>query len=87
MPATWTTKEQVDFLKAELPGFCSAQRLQRAHVFMRGLAERWFERWPEHNTLVSSTVDTPLSLPSEDDKGLTEAIKKRKKARSSTPGV
>jgi len=75
MPATWTTDEQVDFLNDELPGFRAAQRQHRGPQFLRGLAERWFERWPEREALFFDAADAPaMALTADDDERLTAAI-------------
>jgi len=74
MLASWTTKEQLALLQAELPGFCTAQQLQLGPIFMKGLAEHWFKKWPESDTLVPSTVDEPMPIPSEEDENITKAI-------------
>jgi hypothetical protein len=78
MPATWTTDEQVDFLKDELPGFHAAQRKQRGPQFLRGVTECWFEKWPEREALFFTAVDAPaMALTHEDDEKLTAAVAKR----------
>ncbi|KAF8224184.1 hypothetical protein L208DRAFT_1513074 [Tricholoma matsutake] len=67
MPVSWTTEEQLTFLKEELPGFCAAQCQQRIPQFFSGLVEHWFER----------TADAPaMALTLDDDKKVTVAITK-----------
>jgi hypothetical protein len=78
MPATWTTEEQLAFLKEELVGFRAAQRQQRSPQFLKSLAERWFERWPEREALFFNTADAPaMALTLNDDKKVSEAVKTR----------
>ena len=77
MPATWTTEAQVTFLKAELPGFLAAQCQGHGPRFLKGLEERWFEKWPERNILFHETLGTPLT-PEEEGK-LSAAIVNRKR--------
>ena len=77
MPASWTTEEQLDFLNGELPGFQAAQRQQHGPRFLMGLAERWFEKWPERDALFCSTEDAPaMALTLDDDKKVTVAVGK-----------
>jgi len=52
-----------------------------------GLAKHWFEKWPESDTLVPSTVDKPMPIPPEENENITKAIARQKKARRSTLGV
>jgi hypothetical protein len=85
MPATWTTEEQLTFLKEELSGFRAAQRQQRGPKFLKGLAERWFEKWPEREALFFNTTDAPaMALTLDDDKKISEAIKTRIRVRQYT---
>jgi len=82
MPASWTTDKQLDFLKDELPGFHAAQRNQHGTQFLRGLAERWFERWPEREALFFNATDAPeMALTVDDDKRLTTAVARRIQVR------
>jgi hypothetical protein len=85
MPVTWTTDEQCDFLKAELPDFLAAQRQHRGPRFLKGLAERWFEKWPERDVLIPDTGETsPVPSTPEEEEKLTTAIVNRKKVRFHT---
>jgi hypothetical protein len=78
MPASWTTKEQLTFLREELVGFQAAQRQQCRPQFLKGLAECWFEKWPEHDALFFHTADAPaMALAADDDKKVTEGVKMR----------
>ena len=82
MPATWTTEEQLTFLKEELLGFRAAQHQQRGPKFLKGLAEQWFEKWPERKALFFNTTDAPaMALTLDDDKKISEAIKMRIRVR------
>jgi hypothetical protein len=86
MPVTWTTEEQLTFLKDELPGFRAAQRQQRGPQFLKGLAERWFEKWPERDELFFKAADAPaMALTLEEDKEVAAAVKKRMKVRYLMP--
>lgn len=77
MPVSWTTEEQLAFLKEELPGFCTAQCQQCIPQIFSSLVERWFERWAERNALFFSTADAPaMALTLDDDKKVTVAITK-----------
>jgi hypothetical protein len=82
MPATWTTDEQVNFLKNELSGFCAAQHEQHGPQFLKGLIQCWFERWPKCKALFFSKVDAPvMALTAEDDQKLSDAVAKRTQVR------
>lgn len=85
MPVTWTTDEQHNFLKVELPDFLAAQCQHHSPQFLKGLAERWFEKWPERDVLIPDTGETSPapSTPKEEEK-LTTAIINWKKVRSHT---
>src|SRR6266850_4131060 len=82
MPASWTTEEQIDFLKAELPRYLAAQREHRASRFMKDLAECWFRKWSECDILFPEHKNEPLT--NDDSKKLGAAIEKRKKVRQDT---
>jgi hypothetical protein len=85
MPVTWTTDEQRDFLKAELPDFLAAQRQHRGPQFLKGLAERWFEKWPEQDVVFPDAGETsPAPSTSEEEEKLTTTIVNRKKVRFHT---
>ena len=76
MLATWTTEEQLTFLKEELSGFRAAQCQQHGPQFLKGLAERWLKKWPERKALFFNTMDAPaMALTLDDDKEISEAIK------------
>ena len=80
MPSSWTTKEQAELLEAELPEFGAARRKGRGAQFLKGLADRWFERWPEREALFFNTADAPeMALTLEDDERLSAAIVSRMK--------
>jgi hypothetical protein len=82
MPASWTTEEQLTFLREELVGFQAAQRQQRGPQFLKGLAERWFEKWPERDALFFHAADAPaMALTADDDKKVTEGVKTRLRVR------
>ena len=74
MSVTWTTNEQHDFLKAELPDFRAAQRQHRGPQFLKGLAERWFEKWPERDVLIPDTRETSPAPSTPKEEKLTTAI-------------
>jgi hypothetical protein len=75
MPVTWTTDEQHDFLKVELPDFLAAQCQHHGPQFLKGLAKRWFEKWPERDVHIPDTRETsPVSSTPEDEEKLTAAI-------------
>jgi hypothetical protein len=85
MPVTWTTDKQRDFLKAELPDFLAAQRQHCGPQFLKGLSERWFEKWPEQDVLIPDTRETsPAPLTPKEEEKLTAAIVNRKKVRFHT---
>jgi hypothetical protein len=79
MPATWTTQEQAEFLKEELPKFLTAQRQERTPRYLKDLMEQWFTRWPERDILFPDVEDVPLT--SEENEKLAAAIATRKKVR------
>jgi hypothetical protein len=79
MPATWTSEEQVEFLKAELPGFLEAQHQQRAPRYLKGLAKRWFQHWSEHDILFPECKNEPLTADESEMLGIT--VEKRQKVR------
>lgn len=79
MPSTWTTDEQVVFLKEELPKFHTAQRQERTPRYLKELMEQWFIRWPERDILFPDVGDAPLT--SEENEKLAAAIVMRKKVR------
>ena len=79
MPATWTTEEQVEFLKEELQKFLTAQRQERTPRYLKELMEQWFARWPEREVLFPGVGDVPLT--SEENEKLAGAIATRKKVR------
>jgi len=72
MPATWTTEEQADFLKEQLPGFLTAQCQECAPRYLKELIECWFTRWPEHDILFPNVAD--VTLTSEENETLAVAI-------------
>jgi len=76
MPASWTTEEQLTFLREELVGFQATQHQQCGPQFLKGLAGHWFEKWPEHNALFFHRADAPvMALTADDDKNVTEGVK------------
>jgi hypothetical protein len=78
MPISWTTEEQLAFLKEELPGFCAAQCQQRVPQFVSGLVEHWFKQWAEWDALFFSMTDAPaMALTLDDDKKVTVAVTKQ----------
>jgi hypothetical protein len=79
MPATWTTEEQVDFLKEQLPGFLTVQCQERAPRYLKELMEHWFTRWPEHDILFPNVAD--VTLTAEENETLAASIATRKKVR------
>jgi hypothetical protein len=72
MPATWTTKEQLEFLRGELLNFLTAQRQERMPRYLKVLMEQWFTRWPELDTLFPDAGAVSL-MPEENEK-LAKAI-------------
>jgi hypothetical protein len=79
MPATWTTDEQVVFLKEELLKFLTAQRQECTPQYLKELMEQWFTRWPERDILFPDAGDAPLT--SEENENLAAAVATRKKVR------
>ena len=78
MSATWTTEEQADFLKEQLPGFLTAQCQEHAPQYLKELMEHWFTRWPEHDILFPNVADVTLT---SENKTLAAAIATQKKVR------
>jgi hypothetical protein len=72
MPVTWTTEEQLEFLRGELLNFLTAQHQERTPQYLKALMEQWFTRWPELDTLFPNAEAVPLT-PKENEK-LAKAI-------------
>ncbi|KAF8131689.1 hypothetical protein EV363DRAFT_1158891 [Boletus edulis] len=75
MPQEWTTDEQKIFLQEELVKF---KRIT-GRKYTKNWAElfrRWFQRWPERNTILSGIPDSTTLTP-EQTKTLAEAIHQR----------
>ena len=63
-------------------GFQAAQCQQHRTQFLNGLAECWFEKWPECNVLFFHVADAPaMALTADDDKKVTEGVKMQLQVR------
>lgn len=62
MPRVWTTKENTEFLESEFDGFLTSQRKSRVQLFMAGVFDRWFQRFPIEDEPLRDANDNPLPM-------------------------
>lgn len=74
-PATWTTDEQVEFLKEWLPKYLRHTEKKDYHHFWPSLYTAWFAKWPERAARFPG-IEGLLTATQESELG--QAVESRK---------
>ncbi|KAJ7026990.1 hypothetical protein C8F04DRAFT_1267588 [Mycena alexandri] len=81
-PKTWSTAEQLEWLKARVGAYLDNKRTGDQIEFFAGLDEAWFKRWPEEQPAGLPARDSGLLLTPEQNKSVADALEARRKAKS-----
>ncbi|KAJ7736137.1 hypothetical protein B0H16DRAFT_1730981 [Mycena metata] len=79
-PPTWSTAEQLEWLKARVGAYLAAQKSGDQIEFFVGLDEAWFKLWPEEGPAGVPGRESGVALTPDQKKILADALEGRRRA-------